>query len=45
MIREIGTLNKIISGRANKECFEENKTNIKEYKKEYHEANEEKIKE
>ena len=45
IIREIGTLNKIISGRTNKEWFEENKTHIKEYKKEYQETNKEKIKE
>ena len=45
VIREIGTLNKIIAGRTNKEWFEENKTHIKEYKKEYQETNKEKIKE
>jgi hypothetical protein len=49
VIREIGTLNMIISGRTNKEWFEENKTHVKEYKKEYHkeykEDNKEYIKE
>ena len=43
VIREIGTLNKIIAGRTNKEWFEENKTHVKEYKKEYQETNKEKI--
>ncbi len=34
-IREIGTLNKVIPGRTQKEYIEDNKDKIKEYKKEY----------
>ena len=45
VIREIGTLNRIISGRTNKEWSEDNKEKMKEYKKEWAEDNKEKIKE
>ena len=34
-IREIGTLNKVIPGRTQKEYIEDNKDKIKEYKKDY----------
>jgi hypothetical protein len=37
IIREIGTLNKKIAGRTQKEYIEDNKDKIKEYKKEYQE--------
>ena len=37
IIREIGTLNKLIAGRTQKEYIEDNKDKIKEYKKEYQE--------
>ena len=45
VIREIGTLNRIISGRTNKEWSEDNKEKMQEYKKEWAEDNKEKIKE
>ena len=45
VIREIGTLNKQITGRTHKEWREENKEHIKERKKEYNETNKDKIKE
>ena len=35
IIREIGTLNKVIPGRTQKEYIEDNKDKIKEYKKDY----------
>ena len=37
IIREIGTLNKTIIGRTNKEWHEDNKEQMKQYKKEYRE--------
>jgi predicted RNA-binding Zn-ribbon protein involved in translation (DUF1610 family) len=40
-IRELGTLNKIISGRTNQEYRKEHNAEIKEKKKEYHEKNRE----
>ena len=45
IIREIGTLNKVIPGRTQKEYIEDNKDKIKEYKKEYQEKNKEIISE
>ena len=45
VIRNIGTLNKIISGRTTKEYYQENKDNKKEYVKKYREENKDKIKE
>ena len=39
IIREIGTLNKKISGRTKKEYIEDNKDEILQNKKEYYEAN------
>lgn len=45
VIREIGTINRNISGRTKKEYREENVEKIKEYKKKYREENVEKIKE
>jgi hypothetical protein len=44
IIREIGTLNKLIAGRTPKEYIEDNKDKIKEYKKEYQGKNKDKIK-
>ena len=45
VIREIGTINKCIAGRSQKEWREENVEYIKEYKKTYREDNTEYIKE
>ncbi len=45
IIREIGTLNQIVSGRTHKEYFEENKEKVKQYQKKYKEKNQENIKE
>jgi hypothetical protein len=45
VIREIGTLNKQIAGRTNKEYREDNKEYKKEFNKEYYQENKEKIKE
>jgi hypothetical protein len=44
VIREIGSLNKIISGRTGTEYRENNKDKILEYHKEYYKSNEDKIK-
>jgi hypothetical protein len=45
VIREIGTINKNIAGRTNKEWYENNAEEIKKNHKEYRENNAEKIKE
>ena len=45
VIRDIGTLNKYISGRTEKEYYKDNKDKILEQKKEYNETHKEKIKE
>jgi hypothetical protein len=45
VIREIGTLNKEIAGRTNKEYYEDNKGKINENNKEYQKKNKEKINE
>ncbi len=45
VIREIGTLNKQIAGRSNKEWREENKDKLIEKHKEYYEENKDKLKE
>ena len=45
VIREIGTINKCIAGRSQKEYREENAEKIKEYKKGYRQDNIDKIKE
>ena len=45
VIREIGTLNKLIAGRTKQEYREDNKEKINEKQKEYYEANKEKRKE
>jgi group I intron endonuclease len=42
-IRELGTLNKMIAGRSEKQYQTENKETIQEYKKEYAKENEEQI--
>ena len=39
VIREIGTLNKVIAGRTHKEYQDDNKEKIKEYKTKYYEEN------
>lgn len=44
-IREMGSLNKVIPGRENKEWYEQNKEKILEHRKEYREQNKDKIKE
>jgi hypothetical protein len=43
VIREIGTLNKVISGRTNKEYYEDNKDKIKEKDKKYYDSNKDKV--
>ena len=43
VIREIGTLNKVLPGRTQKERYETNKEKILEKRKEYYEDNKEKI--
>jgi hypothetical protein len=43
VIREIATLNKIISGRTDKEYYDDNKDKIIEGKKEYYQKNKDKI--
>ena len=43
VIRLIGTINKQIAGRTQKEWYEANRDKIAEYKKEWHEANRDKI--
>ena len=45
VIRDIGTLNKYISGRTEKEYYKDNKDKILEQKKEYNETHKDKIKE
>lgn len=45
IIRELGTLNKVISGRTDKEYYIDYKDKIKEQIKKYQENNKEKIKE
>jgi hypothetical protein len=45
IIRQIGTLNKTISGRTDKEYYIDNKDKILQERKEYYDVNEEKIKE
>lgn len=45
IIRQIGTLNKKIEGRKNKEYYEDNKDKILEHNKEYKDNNKDKIKE
>jgi hypothetical protein len=45
IIREIGILNKVITGRTQKEWYEDNRNKILEYQKEYNEANKQKISE
>ena len=44
IIREIGTINKMVAGRTHKEWREENADKIKENKKKYYEENKEKLK-
>lgn len=41
--RQIGTVNKVIAGRTNKEWYIDNKEKMVAYKKEYYEKNQEKI--
>ena len=43
-IRNLGTLNKIISGRTHKEYINDNKDKVRQYEKEYRETNSEIIK-
>lgn len=45
VIRQIGTINKNIAGRTNKEWYKDNADKIKEIRKEYREDNADKIKE
>ena len=44
IIRQIGTLNKVVAGRKRKEYIVENKEKIKEYRKQYYNNNKEKTK-